>query len=93
MMKRAQPLTCQIRVASEWRTLTIAQAHNQHRSEPKRCSACHGPVYVFGTYTGRSRLGLMHRKGHGGVGSMRAGSQEHRPSSKCPELSRIPTRR
>ncbi len=66
MMKRAQPLTCQIRVASEWRTLTIAQAHNQHRSEPKRCSACHGPVYVFGTYTGRSRLGLMHRKGHGG---------------------------
>jgi hypothetical protein len=65
-MKVAQPVTCQIQVAGDWQTVTIAQAHNHHRSEAKRCSACHGPVYVFGTYTSKNRLGLMHRKGHKG---------------------------
>lgn len=65
-MKPAQPLTCQIEVAGDWQTVTIAQAHNQHRSEPKRCCACHVSVYIFGTYTGKTRLGLMHRKGHEG---------------------------
>ncbi|MDR7039173.1 hypothetical protein J2X36_003946 [Methylobacterium sp. BE186] len=65
-MKTKSPSVCEVKADGAWKVATLAEAHSTYRMAPRRCPACHGPVNVYGAYTGDRRLTLGHRKRHSG---------------------------
>lgn len=65
-MKKHGPETCEVKVGETWRTATLTEAQGVYGYAPKRCPACHGPVYVLGSYGTRQQLRLTHRRSHSG---------------------------
>lgn len=46
--------------------MPLGEAHLHHRGADKRCSACYGRVYTYGTYGMRQRVTMQHYRGHDG---------------------------
>lgn len=65
-MRLKRERVCEVKVGSSWRTMSLAEAQTDHRDALKRCSACHGRVIINGSYTGKVRLVMMHRRAHDG---------------------------
>ena len=65
-MKARGPETCEMQVAGGWRSAFVEDAYVKYRSAPKRCPACHGTVYVLGSYGAKQQLRLTHRRMHTG---------------------------
>ena len=66
MMTMPDRQTCEAKIESTWRLMSLAEATAQHLWAVKRCPACHGRVSITRTYTGRGELRLVHRKGFNG---------------------------
>jgi hypothetical protein len=58
--------TCEVKVGGEWRLASFIEAQGTYGFAPKRCPACHGAVYVLGSYGVRQQLRLTHRRMHPG---------------------------
>ena len=72
-MRARSSLTCEVEFGGQWQSISLAEGYLAFRNAPKRCLACHGPVYVAGTYTGTGKLALVHRKAHTGCPLMGRG--------------------
>ncbi len=58
--------TCEVKVGETWLPATLDEARGVYGYAPKRCPACHGAVYVLGSYGAKQQLRLTHRRMHTG---------------------------
>lgn len=65
-MKTIGPGTCEVKVGGQWRSASLIEAQGTYGFAPKRCPACHGTVYVLGSYGAYQQLRLAHRRSHTG---------------------------
>lgn len=66
LTEAAAPETCEAKVEGVWRSVSLIEAKGVFANAPKRCRACHGAVYVLGSYGSNQRLQLSHRRSHSG---------------------------
>ncbi|XYD06701.1 hypothetical protein R1A27_15970 [Methylobacterium sp. NMS12] len=50
-MYRLPPRTCEAKVGAEWRVISLREAKSTYATALQRCPACHGRVFVTGSYT------------------------------------------
>ena len=59
--------TCEVKIESEWRAVSLTEAAVDHVTAVKRCPACHGRVMILGAYSGPTvRRTMSHRRSHTG---------------------------
>ena len=66
-MTKAKPQTCEVKIGSQWRAVSLTEAAVDHVMAVKRCPACHGRVIILGAYSWPTvRRTMSHRKSHSG---------------------------
>ena len=59
--------TCEVKIGSTWRSVSLDEAATEHVMAVKRCPACHGRILLLGAYSGANvRRTLSHRKARSG---------------------------
>lgn len=66
-MTKPKPQTCEVKIGSQWRAVSLTEAAVDHVMAVKRCPACHGRVIILGAYSWPTvRRTMSHRKSHSG---------------------------
>ncbi|GJE13848.1 MULTISPECIES: hypothetical protein [Methylobacterium] len=66
-MTKPKVQICEVKLGSEWRSVSLTEAATEHVMAVKRCPACHGRVMILGAYNWPSvRRTMSHRKSHSG---------------------------
>jgi hypothetical protein len=67
VMTKPKSQTCEVKIAGEWRAVSLTVAAVSYMRAVKRCPACHGRVTILGTYNWPTvRRTMSHRKSHSG---------------------------
>ena len=69
-MAPSNKATCEVRINGAWRLVPLVEAHAHHRSDEKRCPACHGRVHTQGTYSGQGTVTMTYKRKHDGCPRM-----------------------
>ena len=66
-MTKPKAQTCEVRIGSTWRAVSLTEAAIDYVVAVKRCPSCHGRVMILGAYSGPTvRRTMSHRKSHTG---------------------------
>ena len=66
-MTKPEVRTCEVRIGSTWRAVSITEAAVDYVMADKRCPACHGRVMILGSYSWPAvRRTMSHRRSHAG---------------------------
>lgn len=65
-MHRLPPRTCEAKIGEAWRVISLREAKSTYATALQRCPACHGRVFVTGSYTREGAFRLQHQRSHPG---------------------------